>query len=512
MGKRFKINKQNPCNGILVKISFLMLSVLLLWVFTPVPNAHAATITVTTTADNLTVDGQCSLREAITAANTNTAVDTCTAGDPGLDTIILTAGNTYTIALAGGGEDANATGDYDILEPLTIQTTVTNGTATIDGADLDRIFHLPDGGSLTPSDTVTLIDLTIQNGTVNASSLDDGGGGINVKRGSLTLTRVTVANNEVIGDTSADGGGIQVDYDDNSTFGTITITDSTIDNNISIDQAGGIYLDPTSAGILTANITGSTISNNTSSNTGNDGGGIFLICASTPAVVDLTLSNSTISGNTSTNRGGGIFWTSVDCQVTISYSTIANNSATGVTGGGGIFAPAAGTNLDVFSSIIADNSIGGGLGPDCNGQINSSAGHNVIEDATACTQIGSTANNVTGTDPLLGVLADNGGPTFTHLPGVGSVAIDLIADTVAGCNAGVSTDQRGAVRAGGTGTTGSTMCDSGAVEGDSQFTPTAVTFQSFQTSTNSTLFIPVALVLILSLLTAGAFIRQRPQQ
>src|SRR6266571_5278712 len=59
--------------------------------------AHAATtITVNTTADELISDGNCSLREAIQAANTDTAVDACPAGS-GADTIVVPAG-TYTLS------------------------------------------------------------------------------------------------------------------------------------------------------------------------------------------------------------------------------------------------------------------------------------------------------------------------------------------------------------------------------------------------------------------------------
>src|SRR4051812_23505767 len=49
-----------------------------------------ATIIITTTTDAASVDGACSLREAIVAANTDTPVDVCAAGS-GSDTILLTS-------------------------------------------------------------------------------------------------------------------------------------------------------------------------------------------------------------------------------------------------------------------------------------------------------------------------------------------------------------------------------------------------------------------------------------
>ncbi|MBL8093191.1 MAG: CSLREA domain-containing protein, partial [Anaerolineales bacterium] len=81
-----------------------------------VPAVYATQITVTTTTDELNADGDCSLREAIVAANTNTAVDACPAGS-GADTITLPAG-TFTLSLAGINENAAATGDLDIVDDL----------------------------------------------------------------------------------------------------------------------------------------------------------------------------------------------------------------------------------------------------------------------------------------------------------------------------------------------------------------------------------------------------------
>ena len=69
------------------------------------PEAHAAVITVTTTTDELNADGDCSLREAITAANNDAAVDACVAGS-GADTIEIPAG-LYTLNKVGAGDDAN---------------------------------------------------------------------------------------------------------------------------------------------------------------------------------------------------------------------------------------------------------------------------------------------------------------------------------------------------------------------------------------------------------------------
>jgi hypothetical protein len=71
---------------------------------------------------------------------------------------------------------------------------------------------------------------------------------------------------------------------------------------------------------------------------------------------------------------------------------------------------------------------------------------------------GSCGASVAGPD-LLGALADNGGPTRTHLPGVGSAAIDAIpAGTIGLCDGTLPEDQRGVARPQGS------ACDIGAVE------------------------------------------------
>ena len=99
----------------------------------------AANIAVNTTADELNSDGDCSLREAIQSANTNTGVDACTPGS-GTDTITVPAG-TYTLSIAGAGEDANATGDLDITSNLSI-TGAGNTLTIIDGGAIDRVIEI----------------------------------------------------------------------------------------------------------------------------------------------------------------------------------------------------------------------------------------------------------------------------------------------------------------------------------------------------------------------------------
>jgi CSLREA domain-containing protein len=129
--------------------------------------AYAATITVNTTADEFNAGSDCSLREAIQSANTNTAFGGCTTGS-GADTILIPAG-TYTVTRAGL-DDLNVSGDFDITSPITIQKAGA-GTVTINGNGIDRVFQLL-GGSL------TLEGLTVTGG--NPQGVIGGGIVVNV--------------------------------------------------------------------------------------------------------------------------------------------------------------------------------------------------------------------------------------------------------------------------------------------------------------------------------------------
>src|SRR5262245_20893918 len=134
----------------------------------PAALASPKTYIVTKTDDTAdgTCDSDCSLREAIIAANVH----------PGADTITLLA-KSYTLTIGGAGENNSATGDLDIADDLTIDgagagQTIIQGSAGWD----DRIFDVVSSGVV-----AVLNGVTITKG--NASG---GGGGIS-NIGTLTL-------------------------------------------------------------------------------------------------------------------------------------------------------------------------------------------------------------------------------------------------------------------------------------------------------------------------------------
>jgi hypothetical protein len=178
-------------------------------------------------------------------------------------------------------------------------------------------------------------------------------------------------------------------------------------------------------------ITSSTISGNSSTTLG---GGIHNYGGA------LTVAQSTISGNSSTRLGGGVY---SRYGLTVNHSTISGNFSTA--GGGGIL----GFGVALNHSIVAGNTGGGAPTPtDVLGSATLS--FSLLGVDTAVTITGAIGVNLIGTaalpiDPLLGPLADHGGPTMTHALLPGSPAIDTGDPTAVPGAGGVPLhDQRGA--------------------------------------------------------------------
>ena len=207
-------------------------------------------------------------------------------------------------------------------------------------------------------------------------------------------------------------------------------------------------------------ITNSTITGNTS--LGDGGGGIASYCGV------LTVENSTISHNTGLGgrTGGGILnWSSPPAcyaTTTIVASTIFENRAAdpGLPGRGDAIADAFSSprqSITLKNSVVA--SPAEGLGDDCfvGAGVLVSAGGNIASDGS-CVLTGSNDSN--STDPMLAPLADNGGPTPTHVPLTDSAAIDAVPveDCTDAVGAPLAFDQRGVSRP------QHSACDTGSVE------------------------------------------------
>ena len=292
----------------------LLVPLLLALVASP---ARAATFTVTklTDSNDGTCDADCSLREAVVAANA--------AG--GTNDIALGAG-AYQLSLAGAGEELAATGDLDVTAgSLTIAGVDAMRTA-IDAGDLDRVLDLKSGASL------SLAGLTVRNGRVTGS-----GGGIR-SQGTLSLLEVAVEGNEATG--SGFGGGISADLG-----GSVTITRSTLAGNHATGGGGGAVFG------LIVTLDNVTLSGNTSST--DFGGGLYLFSGA-----DVSGNNLTITGNGApVNTGGGVF-VEGSATLRLANSILAGNTAATNPDCGGIGFTSEGHNLLGINAGCAGSTIG----------------------------------------------------------------------------------------------------------------------------------------------------------
>ncbi|MCB0110943.1 MAG: Ig-like domain repeat protein, partial [Caldilineaceae bacterium] len=363
--------------------------------------ALAATFTVTKTPD--TNDGacnaDCSLREAIIAAN----------AAPGADVITLPAG-TYTLSRSGVDNTA-ANGDLDVTDALTIngagQGTTIIQAGTSSAMAIDRIFSFNPFGSAAGF-AVSLNNLTIRNGKNSnafATQENDGGcfdfDGGTAGTGSLSLTNVTVSNCETV---DGSGGGFVIFFPAGGTAilnnitvqnnlahrpaattglgngggfmvsgaggpATLTMNNSLIDNNRALDvvtTSGGAVLGAIGGGIaiggpnnpaisLNYQIHGTRITNNQA---GGEGGGIN-------SRAGLTIDNvggTALFSNNQAGKDGGALWLRHPSQTTtISKVTFTNNGAVNL-GGGIRSSNGDGQILNISFSRFANNTAAGGKG------------------------------------------------------------------------------------------------------------------------------------------------------
>jgi predicted outer membrane repeat protein len=306
--------------------------------------------------------------------------------------------------------DANASPGVDLIRfasGLAGQISLTNGQllitgdVTIEGPGADVLAV--DAGQLSrvlfvQASAVTIRGLTLRNGRC---PVGDAGGGIRVlDHASLTLEECAITSNTVpeLARFPRGGGGVYV-----SGSSTFVARRCLFADNVVEFSAGGAVL-------LRFHATA-------------------------------TLENCTFAGNKS-GRGGAIYQAE-SAQLTMESCTVTAN--TSFNGGG---TATAGSPLPTLRNcIFAGNAAP--WGPDVLGAV-ASQGYNLIGNTND--SWGWVATDLLNTDPLLGDLADNGGPTMTCALLFGSPALNAIT------NCTVATDQRGVARPQGP------ACDIGAFE------------------------------------------------
>ena len=296
--------------------------------------------------------------------------------------------------------------------------TLTVSNCTITG---NSAFQGVGGGIFNDNGTLTVIGSTL-----SGNSSWFGGAISNNWLGGGTAT-VTITNSTLSGNSASYGGAI---INEN---GTLTMSNSTVSGN-SAEYGGGAISNGGLSSFATVVINNSTFSGNSASHAG----GILNAMGGT-----LTVTNSTLSGNSAGGHdnfyyngfGGGIL---NEQMLTVTNSTLSGNSA--VNSGGGIYNAGingnAPTILKIGGTIFNAGSSGGNIYNEDNyyPATVTSLGYNLSSDDGGgyLTATGDRINS----DPRLGPLQSNGGPTFTHLPASNSPAIDRGDPTLA-------MDQRG---------------------------------------------------------------------
>lgn len=351
------------------KIHFVLFAALLMLAlgstmfFYSVPSAHAASITVTTLSETSSV-GQCTLRDAITAANNNTTVFGCTGS--GADTIgfgalsgtIVLTGTLPTIGgdlTIDGGNNITISGN-DLFQVLVVSfgkfnlnnITVQKGkgfvnagaisnssTGTVTISNTNFLSNTApsagaDGGAIVNSGTAAI--LHIWNSTFRANLSSDQGGAVYVSAGNVSIT-----GTQFISNTGALGGAIA------QPGGVVTITSSSFSLNRSSSSGGAIE----SFSIGGLNVINSSFDNNATTING-DGGAIDNAVSNTA----ITITTSSLSNNSAQGKGGAV---SIFGRVAISNSNFLNNQslATAGEGGGGIYI----IHNSSISSTISHSSI-----------------------------------------------------------------------------------------------------------------------------------------------------------
>ncbi|HEY3395402.1 MAG TPA: choice-of-anchor Q domain-containing protein [Lacipirellulaceae bacterium] len=339
-----------------------------------------ATITVTSLADNISVDGEVTLREAIHAAELDVSVDGSAAGS-GADTIQFAANLSGAVSVLLVGDVAIDLSAFAITTDITIRGNAAGITIERSGIGPEmRLFRVTASGRL------TLESITVSGGLLRGvlgmdpNSGGDARGGAIFNQGTLDVIGSTLVGNAARGGDAVGSG----------TGGSA--------------MGGAIY---------------------------NDGGSVLVV----NATLSGHLAQSGTGSQTPSSFAGGIY--SRNGRLQIFNSTITNNTSTA---GRGVFvvADAGSATVEIFSSIIGQAEASPTtfdliLGSEAGGEISVAGADNLVRRQNDFSQI-----TVSDADPLLGPLTNNGGSTPTHALAGSSPAMNQGSNRLS-----LSTDQRG---------------------------------------------------------------------
>ncbi len=404
--------------------------------------------------------------------------------------------NLNGLALTGGF-DAGALVNFD--ENVQLSHCTLNGNTATNGSF---------GGAITSGGQLTITNCTLDN---NSAAVGGQGGAIR-SSGILTIRHSIISNN-----TASSGGGVYGDGEEFSAnltnvilsnnsasrsggairgrgSGTLTIATSQLLDNTA-DLGGGIF-----SQLSEASISNSTLSGNFAFSYG---GAIVHDNANAMQVSDSQISDnrafglsggihaggavavlrSTVSGNSAANAAAIFVFASYNARATIAESTVSNNVATSPDPGAAAIYAGGSTTL-ANNTLIgnAPTAIARTYGIASWSMVNTVvAGSTVVDCIDSGAPLSENVNNLIGDgscaagavglltgDPMLGPLADNGGPTLIHAVLSGSPLIDSGDNSQCGTN-----DQTGMPRPIDGNGDGAAECDIGSVEFVDIFPPIA---------------------------------------
>jgi len=364
----------------------------------------------------------------------------------------IITGNTTSAPGSGGGIYLGLSHGFATVT----NTSITNNSAYLDGGGVE-VYHA--------YSSVYLRDNTV---TGNSSGRHGGGIDATVVGNSFTLDGSIVSNNTTGPfDVGGRGGGVFASGVNGSEV--ISIDTSVITGNVAQQNGdgGGLLLD--AALIL---VHGTTVAGNTAG----VGGGVNLLGQAT--FDNVTITNNTAQRTDGKGAGGGVF---ADGSVTFTSSTIGGDTTATANhaqqGSGGV--EITGSTAKLQNSIVANNTSSGGTNADIQADGATVTSTYSLIKTPGTTTIGDGTGDLTGVDPILAPLADNGSVILAGNPNSGPLhpqTLMPICPNSPVVNAGQipfapgMTDERGKPRfAGG-------RVDMGAVEvqgGFIQFTTTA---------------------------------------
>lgn len=332
-----------------IRLPLFILFMLMLFLTAPLEIVRAASITV---------DENCSLGDAIEAANQDAAVGGCAAGD-GADTIALTDDITLTEA----------------LPTMTGAIVIEGNNHTISGDGRYNIFAAAESS------------LVIRNVTLAQGFSRDFGGGLYARD-----SRVEMIDSEIRNNSAGAGGGGGIYFSSSSGAHSLDIVGASFISNSSAGGGGALKIN---GGAVTIRRSGFSF------NSGDQGGAVENANAA------LQIENSTFSGNEA-RLGGGL--SSFGAEVTLTHTTWAYNSAS--ERGGAVHLEGWNGTIRLRNTLMAGSRSGG----DCSSGLNPDS---ITENAASLIQDGSCSPALAG-DPLLDEVT--GSPAYFPLrPGSAAI-------------------------------------------------------------------------------------------